>query len=860
MSWSPDPQTYSVFATLGFNAAIGGVVLTLFEYFRVRQLDIYCPKIRKPSDEPIPEPSSGFMGWIKKLWPLSDDEILRMAGMDAYVYLRFLKMCFKIGWNCCLGLIVLLPVYATGVGDSENVAIGINLYSMANIKPGGSRLWASFCFAYIFVGVFLAHIHLEYRNFALARAKFFNGIDKKFPVQMGYTILVENIPAMYRSSAKLRAFFEELFPNETLFACMAIYLQPLDVIVTERTATIAKLEQAIADFEASGRTIRPTIKPIIQSSAVCCGKSNKHADTEVEAIDYYSDQIAILSEEISLLQSEAVQASKGSGKREETPLSTNYKGEAPRTSRDTYIGLSMDFDRKFASFLNDYRAKITDKMVSGSGFVTFKSRRTATIAAQIPILSENAPALVTIPAPAPSDIVWSNMDATTEHTNSTAFFTSIAYYVGLLFWSGVLTFISLISNLSYLEKYLPFLSSLDTTSYAFLQGILPVIVLLVFLMLVPMIMAAVSTYIERRKTISGIQLEVFKWYFLYQIANVYLLLLTGSAITSVSDVIDDPAAILNYISAALPTTSVFFINFTITSLFSGVPLNLLNIGPFLYMTALRYLSKEKSLTRRTVMEGPLSSGSLEYGTALPGELYILCIMLLYWIIAPILLLVATFYFGGAYIVLKYNVVYVLERKYESGGRFWYGLYDYSMLALMVSTITFIFYMSISQGVMQAPLLLPLPILIIFAWRYTETKYKDLSLHVPYSTAVTADLKTEGEAVHDTFTENYLKQPNMIAPKVIYPYPYRIDGHRKLFDDNGLVDAVYLVDVEDGENPEVVLRDYVPPEVNVRATFGAISVKETTRLLKGIVIGGGGTESKTGDNTFIKTGRGSVDHL
>ncbi len=53
--------------------------------------------------------------------------------------------------------------------------------------------------------------------------------------------------------------------------------------------------------------------------------------------------------------------------------------------------------------------------------------------------------------------------------------------------------------------------------------------------------------------------------------------------------------------------------------------------------------------------------------------------------------------------------------------------------------------------------------------------------------------------------------------------------------------MYLVDVPDGENPAIVLRDYVPPEVNVSAQFGA---RETLSALHGVASFAAATAAST----------------
>jgi hypothetical protein len=199
------------------------------------------------------------------------------------------------------------------------------------------------------------------------------------------------------------------------------------------------------------------------------------------------------------------------------------------------------------------------------------------------------------------------------------------------------------------------------------------------------------------------------------------------------------------------------------------------------------------MTRRSLFSpiGPLADTVIEYGTILPDSLYVLCITLLYWVITPIILPIATIFFGATMLAWKYQFLYVIQRQYESGGKYWYGLYNYSMLGLFASTITMMAYMSIKEGISQAPLLVPLPILIIFMYQYMNTRFEALSKNIPYSTAVKADANKQNDnIIRDTFTETFLKHPPLAAKKEIFPYPYRIDG-LPLIDNKGEVNRVYV---------------------------------------------------------------------
>jgi hypothetical protein len=272
--------------------------------------------------------------------------------------------------------------------------------------------------------------------------------------------------------------------------------------------------------------------------------------------------------------------------------------------------------------------------------------------------------------------------------------------------------------------------------------------------------------------------------------------------------------------------------------------------------------------------------------------------MLYWVIAPIVLILATMLFYCWYIMWKYQYVFVVTRTFESGGLFWYKLYRYSMLGLMAGTITFMTYMGIKEGVSQGPLLVPLPILIYMAWRYTERRFRHQSKNLAFGTALKqernysdSDLAAmvSGSDAHEhvqgplhphhasgqtgaaaasgasaavgasvdasqdpesarppvdhspsqhhhhrstsqssiastitsntagtghssvllKFRENFMKQPNLLCPSKIYPYPYRLYDI-PLLDKYGTLNEIYLEDIPEGVDPATLFPENAIP--------------------------------------------------
>jgi hypothetical protein len=63
----------------------------------------------------------------------------------------------------------------------------------------------------------------------------------------------------------------------------------------------------------------------------------------------------------------------------------------------------------------------------------------------------------------------------------------------------IISGVGALSSLSTLEKYLPFLKKLGTVEYSLLQGLLPVVAMVVLLALVPMVITKLSMGVEKRK-------------------------------------------------------------------------------------------------------------------------------------------------------------------------------------------------------------------------------------------------------------------------------------------------------------------------------------------------------------------------
>lgn len=801
MSYTPDAQTSSVFASLILYCSIGALLLLLFEWFRSYQNNIFKPRIfSKPKNIPSKNTIKGPFKWIILINQIDDNEMLSVAGLDGYVLIRFIRMSLQISISCFILSIILLLVYSLEFEknkDNANV-VGINIFTMGNLLNRSKRLWASWLFAYIFYGVFLYCIHMEYMNFSIRRQEYFKyGNDKEINIQTSFSVFVENIPKEFQNNQKLFNLFNDIFPGQIYSASIAINTVELDKLIIKRNQVVNKLEKYIALKEAhkEKKSVilhinRTTNLPIIKIF-----KSFYKNLDESDSIDYYNQQLNVLNEQISKYKAILIH--------DYNSLPKNEQG----------ISLKDSIMKVFA-----FNSKISDDIkpkysVTPSGFITFKTKKAYNTALTNPVLFHKYTSIRITQAYDLKNIIWENLAYTTSHVENSEFITSKIYTVGLLFWGVIIAFVSAVSTLSNLSDYLPFINNLNTATLAIIGTLLPVVIMSVFLALIPIIMYFISYHFEKRKFTSQVQEAVFKWYYLYQIANVYLLLIGGSLFNSLAASIANPSKIIVFIGASVPTVSIFFINYIISSAFIGTNLVLLRLVPFIIFNIYKNCFNEKKMTRNDYVGGPLQDSSIDYSSVFPNILYILSIMLLEWIIAPIvigkylifiifsfpyiiiILAVASIYFGYMYLVWKYQLMYVVVKQYESNGKFWYSIYSSSMIGLLISSITFIVYMGIKQAVVQTPLLLPLPLLVLGAWRYTEDKCLTISLNPAYSCSVEYDDECN---VCSEFKETYFHNPSLDTPDIVQPYPYRVNN-LSLFDATGNFRKEYYNDKYDNNS-------------------------------------------------------------
>jgi len=793
--------------TISGSASFFAVLFVLFELVR-RLKALYLKRYRKKfrSTNRVPDPNSppnGIFAWIPCVIAVSDDDFLRMVGLDGLMFIRFIAVCFKI--SCFLlvaGFLILLPVYATAGGNAE----GWCQYTLSNIPDEKSlQLWVPVIFAYIFSAFFCNLMYEEYKMFVKRRLLYFQHGDTETPIQTNYTVILENLPADLQSTQMLTALMEDIFPGQVHSVELSLDLRVLDKLVQQRLNVCCQLEKYIACYHATKKRPKISVKEV-QALAMTSSVGENEAGVKgsdsttpsccpgykyIDAIDFYrytlsvyntlvieaqkiyvpnngGDEEASNGADIDVEGGDGDGASGGSAGPHQVKKQKSIHAE--QMSQDILLGVVQGaangaFKGLKATTKRLKMLTVGTQSSSSTAFVTFKSRETACEAVN-GVLTQEHYGISVAAAPNPFDILWYNVHVSKEQYEIRHSIADTAIIFGAFFWSFFVAFISTSANLDSISRIWPYLEEYknnNPSGYALVNNYVAYILLFIIIAILPLIFDVVARKYECVKCESRVQESIMNRFFYYQLANVVVSITALTVQINIDDIINDPGSIIALLGDALPQVSLYFAGFMTLNAFMMIPLELLETWPLIYFSLVVYFTDKKKATRRELRTKAFSDFPMLYGWVYPMQLLSFMIMTTYSCISPFLMPFCSVYFGLSYLMYKYQLLFVYVNKYQTGGYFWYSIFSKSMISLIGGVLVLLAYIilkatsnQIQGATVNGPLycLLPLPIFILYFWRDCENRFKNHSKEISLHSAAKID-----RSVASRMEENRRRSPS-----------------------------------------------------------------------------------------------------
>jgi len=201
-----------------YQLVVGGALWALFEGSRSKYPQVYSPRRRwLPAQVPAERPKAPF-GWIPPVALVGEEETLERCGLDAYMLLRFIKLCARLSlFTSAAGCLLLLPVFQGGGGGLE----GFNRLTLNNLAHP-AHMWTSTGLMVVFTLRLYWLLDCEYKNYVKWRiAYLMQGSVDQARYQARYTIMLEGLPPSLRTNAALERYLERIFPGQ---ACPMLML------------------------------------------------------------------------------------------------------------------------------------------------------------------------------------------------------------------------------------------------------------------------------------------------------------------------------------------------------------------------------------------------------------------------------------------------------------------------------------------------------------------------------------------------------------------------------------------------------------------------------------------------------------
>ena len=201
----------ALFAAIGGSFASFGIQVLAFCFLRLRLSRIYRPRTYLvPEKERVEPPPGGFFGWIVPLFRTSNLSFIQKCGLDAYFFLRYLRMLLKIFLPIAF---VVLPILLPLNSQSGDESKGLDVFSISNISPRfrGNRYWAHLLLAVAVISWVCYVVFKELRGYIRVRQAFLTSPQHRIRAS-ATTVLVTGIPHKWLTVEALNGLYD-IFPG-----------------------------------------------------------------------------------------------------------------------------------------------------------------------------------------------------------------------------------------------------------------------------------------------------------------------------------------------------------------------------------------------------------------------------------------------------------------------------------------------------------------------------------------------------------------------------------------------------------------------------------------------------------------------
>lgn len=591
-------------STIALNVPMTLIFFCAAAVLRYWYPSVYCNNSREEQAPAVPD---GVRGMISATWSVSTSEAVAIAGLDNALLVEFCKLGMSMMLKIGLPLTFILGPLHVFLGH----VAGQDELGWISLNHVESHHWLHWLHAgavwYVVIVVRLSVFQAQQKFLAL-RTEWL----RKLPKRRASTVMVEGIPEERRSDAKLREFFEQMFPGREVVqdAFVVKRMVDLELLVERRKAAHALIELIEADKSKMSEPGEKSVR----------GPLRRNLDRML------------------------------TGKNPSTIFTPEKETELRLELEDVQEQISKE------------RARIETLCAEpggvnlSSGFITFVSPNDAVIASRLTYSHDRAEWRLSLTPPEPRDILWDGLKQSGAQLQTdvvVGYFLVIGLYLAYVpIILGVAHF-AIRLDLGPLQPL--WVGVAPSLGLQFMVSMMPTLLILIFSNFFPL------------KAEAHAQHKLHAWYFLFLLVFVVLVVPVGNSLMRfVMTVAQHPFKIFPALADTMPNVTHFYLNFLVLQ-WSMHASNLLRYMQLAKFLAMRVLYDEAQARLLAEPENQDFHGLGSRSARLSVDMLL---GIIFCTLSPLTSLVACLNFLVYRLVYGYLVVFAETKKPDLGGIFW----------------------------------------------------------------------------------------------------------------------------------------------------------------------------------------------
>ncbi|GAA5989842.1 hypothetical protein JCM10908_002342 [Rhodotorula pacifica] len=631
---------------LGLMAAVGLASLCAFSVLRPNNSVVYQPKVKYATDEKRPPKiGKGLFDWVAPVLHVGEQDMMRLNGLDAVAYLRFLRMCRNL--FICAALLtcaVLMPINV--IYNIRNVASSnrnaLLMLTMTQVK--GNWLWAHTVMTYVITGMTFFFVWRNYAAIVKLRWQWFRSPAYQ-DMLYARSLMITQVSKKYQTDAGLHSLLLSLnIPYPTTAVHIGRRVGALPELVKKHNETVKELEEVLTRYFKDPNRL-PSKRPTKRIGGWMGMGGNK-----VDAIDYLTEKI-----------------------------------------------------KRYEQRVEATRAQIHERKAESYGFASFESVPYAHIVAKT-LRGKRKQGSYFDLAPQPKDIQWDNLNMGDAARMKNKFFGGILLVLLCGFYIIPLVAVALLANLAALSAYVGFINrwvnDYQWTFSAFV-GVVPPLLTLLLQMILPMIIRWIASLQGTTTHTQADRIVTARYSAFLFITQFIIFSLLGVLVQIISQVVVDiqghasVSKVLSYLATIpdkLQYTYMLQSNYWLTIMPLRGASACFDLAQLLSLSIIWIKTRLFGRTPREIREAT-KPPYFDFPVYYSNHLLIVAVVFAYAPLAPLVVAFGASVFAISYWVYKYQNLYVSVPRTETGGRLWNVVINRVLTALLLMHI----FMAVSIG-------------------------------------------------------------------------------------------------------------------------------------------------------------------